>query len=165
MDKTTIFIILVAVLIALTVVQIVLMIINLLKRPALFQIGLKSKSKFKSLSGPKTFTVGNILESPDGTYKLMLQNDGKLVLESKHGDILWESDNNLSNQDNNCKATFSSSGHLVVWTKLNKEKLWHNKTDNNQGPYSLQLHNSGHLIVSDRNGQPVEQIFPVPNLG
>lgn len=155
-----IFIILVSVLIFLTVIQIILMIINLTKKPALITI--RSKSKFNSISQAKIFNVGDILESPNKQYKLLLQPDGKLVLESKHGDIHWET--NSSCPDANCKATFSTSGHLATWSKLNKEKLWGNTIDSNQGPYNLQLHDSGHLVVVDRNGKLAEQIFPSVNL-
>ena len=86
------------------------------------------------------------LESPDGRFRLILQNDGHLVLYQLPGTPLWA--NGVIRSDV-CRIVLENTGNLVVYSRANI-MLWQSNTAN-QGASRLVLQNDGNLVIYRRS--------------
>ncbi len=83
---------------------------------------------------------GEALTSSNGHYKLILQEDGNLVLYRK-GKALWSSGTNGKNAR---KLVMQSDGNLVLYG--NNGPIWASNTSGNRGAF-LMLQNDGNLVI------------------
>ena len=83
---------------------------------------------------------GEALTSPNGYYKLILQEDGNLVLYRK-GKALWSSGTNGKDAR---KLVMQSDGNLVLYG--NNGPIWASNTSGNRGAF-LMLQNDGNLVI------------------
>ena len=95
-----------------------------------------------SLTSGESLQPGQYLQSPNGSYELIMQADGNLVLyqgtvtcptASCNGDALW---NSGTGGDNDAYVTMQSDGNLVVYD--NGTAVWSSQTAGFPGDY-LQL--------------------------
>ncbi len=83
---------------------------------------------------------GEALKSPNGRFKLVLQNDGNLVLYDR-GRALWSSGTNGKNAR---KLVMQSDGNLVLYGP--NGPVWATNTSGNRGAY-LMLQDDGNLVI------------------
>ncbi len=99
------------------------------------------------MSGNKLFR-GQFLQTADRTYKLVLQNDGNLVLYH-NGIPLWATMTVGSNAE---YLAMQNDGNLVLYNN-NSQPLWASWT-NGQGPSNIYMQADGNLVIYNNNGQP-----------
>jgi len=101
------------------------------------------------LSSDGTLDAGAYLESPNGSYQLIMQGDGNLVLyegavtcaTSCHGDALW---NSGTGGDDGATVTMQADGNLVVY--YNGTAVWNSNTAGFAGDF-LKLQDDGNLVI------------------
>jgi lambda family phage minor tail protein L len=118
-------------------------------------------------------TIGQNLYSPNGWYRLTMQNDGNLVLYSKgtiftgppsqnYNIAVWSTDTYGSNAT---YAHFQDDGNLVLYTSSNVP-VW--KSNNGSYPQyagkKLVLQNDGNLVIYGIGSSTSTTTVPAPNL-
>jgi hypothetical protein len=94
--------------------------------------------------------VGQELETPDRKFKLILQDDGNLVLYSNETDTaLWHA--KTYNKPSN-RLVMQHDGNLVLYD-VNGKALWNTRTAN-KGYSRLTMQQDGNLVVYDKNSKP-----------
>jgi hypothetical protein len=101
------------------------------------------------LSSGETLDAGSYLESPNGSYRLIMQGDGNLVLyegavtcaTSCSGKAIWNSE---TGGDNGAVATMQADGNLVVY--YNGAAVWNSNTWGFSGDY-LKLQDDSNLVI------------------
>ncbi|MFZ1751225.1 MAG: hypothetical protein WAU01_13570 [Saprospiraceae bacterium] len=93
------------------------------------------------LTSDQVLNRGESITSPNGQYKLTLENDGNLVLY-QNGQSAWNS--NTNNQSVS-KCTFQNDGNLVLYTATNQAK-WAVDA-NGRGGNILKIQNDGNLVI------------------
>jgi hypothetical protein len=100
-----------------------------------------------------TLYPGDLIESINIEYRLIYQNDGKLVLYDKNNVPLWQSSSSL----NPSKAVLKTDGSLVLFDKQQKP-YWSSNIKGN-GSFKLILQDNGDLIIYNKDGKQVEILF------
>jgi cell wall-associated NlpC family hydrolase len=101
------------------------------------------------LSSGETLDAGSYLESPNGSYRLIMQGDGNLVLyegavtcaTSCSGDAIW---NSGTDGDDGASVTMQPDGNLVVY--YNGTAVWNSNTWGFSGDY-LELQDDDNLVI------------------
>jgi len=83
---------------------------------------------------------GETLKSPNGQYKLILQNDGNLVLYDG-GRAIWSTKTQGKRIK---KLVMQNDGNLVLYGP--NGPLWATNTSGNRGAY-LKIQNDGNLVI------------------
>ena len=83
---------------------------------------------------------GEALESPNGRFKLVLQNDGNLVLYDRTK-ALWSSGTNGKNAK---KLVMQNDGNLVLYGP--NGPIWASNTSGNRGAF-LMIQDDGNLVI------------------
>ncbi len=84
--------------------------------------------------------------SPDGTYGLVFQRDGNLVVLNRNNAVLWSSKTDGRGK----KATFQTDGNFVVYDSAGNAIFSSNT--NNKNAVRLDMQNDGNLVIYNRNG-------------
>jgi hypothetical protein len=96
------------------------------------------------LTGGQRLALNTHLSSPNGGFKLWMQNDGNLVLYDIEGAI-WSSHTN-GKPVNEC--IMQNDGNLVLYTP--DGALWSSHTNGNPGSI-LYMQNDGNVVIYDKN--------------
>ncbi len=91
----------------------------------------------------ETLQRGQVLISPDGSKKLVMQEDGNLAVYNYHGPI-WQAAVQGSN-----RLAFQSDGNLALWkdnTGGLPEALWSSGSNGQEGTV-LRMQNDGNLVM------------------
>jgi hypothetical protein len=95
------------------------------------------------LNPNETLSEGHLLTSQDGRFRLVMQNDGNLVLYRSHDNhATWAS--GTAGQDTR-RAIMQNDGNFVVY-HTNGQAGWASGTQGNPGSFLL-LQNDGNLVV------------------
>lgn len=105
-----------------------------------------------TLQPGQSFQVDAPLYSDDGTYRVVLQNNGNLVLYGPTGE-LWSS---RTNGQSVSRCTMQDDGNLVIYGC--EGALWASDTSGNPGAY-LDMHNSGNLVIYSPEKGPIHHVF------
>ncbi|MBT9586724.1 hypothetical protein IV102_25500 [bacterium] len=119
---------------------------------------------------------GSSLQSPNGQYQLVMQEDGNLVLYTRGGGVLWASQ---TSGQRGARGEFQADGNLVVYAQDGRP-VWSSATSA-QGGHRLCLQDDGNLVIysSTRplwsrtsgnlvvttNGNPARQAENAPDSG
>jgi hypothetical protein len=101
----------------------------------------------------QSFQVDAPLYSDDGTYRVVLQNDGNLVLYGPT-DALWASGTNGQSVS---QCIMQTDGNLVIYGC--NGPIWASNTSGNPGAY-LKLQNDGMLAIYSPGGGPFHLFYP-----
>lgn len=101
------------------------------------------------LTGPNTLTTNSQLMSSDLTHKLVLQNDGNLVLYNNN-QAVWAT--NTSGAASPITLIQQNDGNLVLYGANNKPLWYSNSAGTNSK--SLVLQSDGNLVLYDTNNTP-----------
>ena len=93
-----------------------------------------------TLGSGQTLYEGETLKSPNGQYKLILQNDGNLVLYDG-SKAIWSTG---TQRKQGRKLVMQSDGNLVLYGI--RGPVWATNTSGNQGAY-LKIQNDGNLVI------------------
>ena len=91
-------------------------------------------------------TAGESLQSPDGTYLLIMQGDGNLVLYID-GVALW---NSQTHGYTGAYAAMQSDGNLVIYSSTG-QALWYSQTHGYSGAY-LVVQDDGNVVLHNAAG-------------
>ena len=96
----------------------------------------------------------DVLTSPNGLYRVLMQGDGHLVMRDSNDALIWG--NGVHGIGTGpYKLYMQGDGHLVV-RDSNGDMIWGNGAHGiGTGPYTLYLQDDRHLIVRDSNGAPI----------
>jgi hypothetical protein len=109
-------------------------------------IGSTSLSDAKNhLNAGENLAIGSSLKSTNGTYELIMQQDGNLVLYKKDASYTWATWTHGKNVKN---CIFQADGNLVLYDP-NQTPLWHSNSYN-KGGVVLRLEDDGSLRIYDR---------------
>jgi len=97
-----------------------------------------------TLYGGQTLRAGQQLTSPNGTYRLVMQGDGNLVLYDSGNRARWHT----STQNNpGSRLVMQTDGNLVIYSSRNRP-LWQTQTDDFVNKkLRLQLFSAGYLTL------------------
>src|SRR5262249_12466158 len=96
----------------------------------------------------KTLHAGESIKSPNGSYRLIMQGDGNLVLYAPGGNPLWHPGTN-GNPD--AWAVMQTDGNFVVYSAADSP-LWHSHTYGNPGAY-LTLGDDSRMRILTADGK------------
>ena len=83
------------------------------------------------------------LVSQNGYYKLIMQRDGNLVLYTKDGHVLW----NTNTQGLDVEyCAMQEDGNLVLYLEESARPVWASDTGGNPGSW-LVVQNDGNLVI------------------
>ncbi|WP_051990014.1 hypothetical protein [Caulobacter sp. AP07] len=97
---------------------------------------------------------GKSLQSTNGVYRLVLEDDGNLVQYGQSGVVRWQS--NTSGKPS-ARLTMQSDGNLVVYGPVS-QVYWHTATSGNAGS-TLILQDDGNLVVYSSTGAALWHIY------
>jgi hypothetical protein len=99
----------------------------------------------------------NNLISKNNKYKLIMQDDGNLIINNNKNISIWKM--NVINKP--YKLYLHDNGNLVIYDSL-KKSIWEtNTTNKGKQPYSLVVSNIGDLEIQDSNQKIIwSSIFP-----
>ncbi|ALC22512.1 Dyp-type peroxidase [Streptomyces pristinaespiralis] len=100
------------------------------------------------ISAVSTFDIGDIVDA--GRAKLLLQDDGKLVVFDENDDPRWASNNPATP---GARAVFQEDGNFVIYTPDN-QPVWASATDGNPGAV-LSVQADGNVVIYNSKGAPV----------
>jgi hypothetical protein len=100
------------------------------------------------ISAVSTFDIGDVVDA--GKAKLMLQDDGKLVVFDENDDPRWASNNPATP---GARAVFQEDGNFVIYTPDNRP-VWASATDGNPGAF-LAVQADGNVVIYNSKGGPV----------
>ncbi|MGW0565372.1 Dyp-type peroxidase [Streptomyces sp. NPDC003016] len=100
------------------------------------------------ISAVSTFDIGDTVDA--GRAKLVLQDDGRLVVFDENEDPRWASKNPATK---GARAVFQEDGNLVIYTPDN-QPVWASVTDGNPGA-RLVVQADGNVVIYDSRGTPV----------
>lgn len=102
-----------------------------------------------SMNANQLLNTNQMLISPDGRYKLIMQGDGNLVLYSPNRPLWW------SSTDNKPVVRFAvqGDGNLVLYDSAYRP-YWNTGTQG-RGGNSLHLQNDGNLVLYDSQSRAV----------
>jgi hypothetical protein len=86
------------------------------------------------------------LKSASGTYSLIMQEDGNLVLYKAGGHALWAS--NTAGTDSQ-RAVMQNDGNFVIY-KVNDQAIWASNTAGKPGCFLI-MQNDGNLVIYQPN--------------
>jgi hypothetical protein len=110
----------------------------------------KEKDMANTLMPNQRLNRNESITSPNEVYKLLLQNDGNLVLlnmQKKWGDPLWNKPLPIWDAGTNpfgSHVIMQDDGNLVVFGDT--KKLWASGTGGKSGAY-LEIQNDGNLVI------------------
>jgi hypothetical protein len=103
-----------------------------------------------AILGPgQSFQVDTPLYSDDGRFRVVLQNDGNLVVYNCENNPLWAS---VTNGQSVSRCTMQTDGNLVIYGY--NDPLWASNTYPNPGAY-LDMQNDGNLVIYLPGGRPL----------
>ncbi|MDR1032766.1 MAG: hypothetical protein LBL84_01995 [Candidatus Nomurabacteria bacterium] len=100
-----------------------------------------------TLAKGSSLQAGKCLRSANKEYKLLLQNDGNLVLYSASGTALWHT---YTYGKGGGDVKLQNDGNLVIYT-IARKALWHTSTYN-QGTSRLKVQSDGNLVLYKNAG-------------
>ncbi|CAI8779822.1 hypothetical protein [Chryseobacterium sp. IT-36CA2] len=110
--------------------------------------GWRNRDRYSSRDYVSTgyrFRKDEKLYSSDGSYYLVFQDDGNLVLAGRNGSPIWAT----GTDNKGSRAEFQSDGNLVVYDSYNRS-VWSSNTEN-RGSVKLTVQNDGNLVIYGRN--------------
>lgn len=110
----------------------------------------KKPTKGDRLESYQGLMPGESLESPDGSWKLVLQIDGNLV-QLANNEPRWSS--NTNGVRNIWDVVMQGDGNLCIRDAHNTP-VWATKTDGNKGS-SFVVQNDGNLVVYNAQNHPI----------
>ncbi|MCZ2838562.1 reprolysin-like metallopeptidase [Modestobacter sp. VKM Ac-2985] len=102
------------------------------------------------LSAGQTLTSGQLLSSPRGRYRLVVQGDGNVVLYAADGRVLWHAGTHGSAGS---RLVMQGDGNLVVYSPAGRA-LWNSRTGGS-GATRVVLQDDGNLVAYRPDGAPV----------
>jgi hypothetical protein len=97
-------------------------------------------------------TCNSTINNTNNTCKLIMQNDGNLVLRDSNGSSLWAS--NAPGGTAPYKLTMQNDGNLVV-RDSNGSATWASNATGGTAPYKLILQDDCNLVVRDTNNTSI----------
>lgn len=95
------------------------------------------------------FLPGQLLETPDRRFRLVLQTDGNLVLYSPNR-ATWAS---WTQNRDAAFLTMQGDGNLVLYSSSGRP-IWHTRSNGKRGAF-LTLQQDGNLVLYSRKGNPL----------
>jgi hypothetical protein len=95
--------------------------------------------------------AGQQLDSCDGQYFLAMQTDGNLVLYTKAGTALWDTDTVGTGA---AVATMQDDGNFVVYTS-GGTAVWNSQTEGSGCGTFLAVQTDGNLVLYDGSGTAI----------
>ncbi|MFF8845828.1 Dyp-type peroxidase [Streptomyces sp. NPDC015127] len=100
------------------------------------------------ISAVSTFDIGDEVDA--GKAKLVLQDDGRLVVFDEKESPRWVSKNPATK---GARAVFQEDGNLVIYTPDN-QPVWASVTDGHPGAF-LAVQSDGNVVIYDKEGAPL----------
>jgi hypothetical protein len=97
-----------------------------------------------------TNNINTTLKSPNGDFKLVLQDDGNMVLFNSANAIIWATNVFPGAGAAPYRLEMQRDGNLVIYNRSNGFVWATNRTSTN-GPFRFALQNDSNLVVYDRN--------------
>ncbi|MFI0418684.1 hypothetical protein [Spongiactinospora sp. 9N601] len=107
------------------------------------------KASFARLTADRELRPGDYLRSAQRRYRLVMQEDGNLVLQSG-GAALWSS---KTGGNAGAFAVMQNDGNFVVYSSGDKP-LWGTRTAGNPGAF-LQVQDDGNMVIYTAGGDPL----------
>ena len=95
-----------------------------------------------TLNAGDRLSIGQQLESSNGCFMLMLQDDGNLVLYNKQGTALWSTE---TFQQKSKYAVMQRDGHFVIYSEKGSV-VWGSNTYGTRGR-QLKIENDGNMAI------------------
>ena len=92
----------------------------------------------------KGMSPGEFITSPNGSFVLIMQYTGQLILYQS-GQIIWQSGTTYDSKDNS-SLKLQDDGNLVLYTEGNDAPTWTSNTAGS-GATTLSLQNDGNLVL------------------
>ncbi|TVZ56762.1 D-mannose binding lectin [Lutibacter sp. Hel_I_33_5] len=110
--------------------------------------------KGSSLSSNKELKKGEFIVSPDGSFKLIMQDDGNLVIYNMFKKATWSS---KTSRKSGVKLRMRDDGILTVYKKDNSH-AWSSgkkKDAKPKGKYVLKMQDDGNAVVYDKKNKAI----------
>lgn len=104
---------------------------------------------------------GTGMTSPNGRFKLILDNNGDLLLKDDYR-TMWESfTGNMVNATGPYRLLVTDQGDMAI-SDSNQHWIWYaeNKKTRNAGPYKASVTDAGKLVVTSSTGEEVWESWP-----
>lgn len=109
-----------------------------------------------------TNNINTTLKSPNGAFKLVLQDDAHLILYNDKNEQVWKTGvYNPPDSVGPYKLLMQNDGNLVEYDSRGTVRpIWETGTNRNtnpaNGPFRLSITNEGQIVVYDKNGIAVK---------
>lgn len=97
-----------------------------------------------------TNNANTTLKSPNGAFKLVLQDDGHLILYDGNNALAWRTGTFPGAGAGPYKLEMQTDGNLVEYNRSNQAVWATNRTSAN-GPFRLSVQDDSNVVVYDRN--------------
>ena len=98
-----------------------------------------------------TNNINTTLKSPNGAFKLVLQDDGNMILYNSRDEMIWKSDKFPGTGGAPYKLELQQiDGNLVIYNRSN-QPIWATNRTSPNGPFRFAVQNDSNLVVYDRN--------------
>lgn len=97
-----------------------------------------------------TNNINTTLRSPNGAFKLVLQDDGNMILFNSDNAIIWATNVFPGAGAGPYRLEMQRDGNLVIYNRSN-QSIWATNRTSPNGPFRFAVQNDSNIVVYDRN--------------
>ncbi len=101
-----------------------------------------------------TNNISTTLKSPNGAFKLVLQDDGNMILFNSANANIWATNVFPGSGAGPYRLEIQTDGNLVIYNRSN-QAIWATNRTSSNGPFRFSVQNDSNLVVYDRNNAPL----------
>jgi hypothetical protein len=135
-------------------IQVVILCVIVMSRMTKQEVAfLRYLQNISSLKSPGSIETNISMNSSNGNWRFILQDNGNLELRDRSEIVFWSS-NTIGKGSKPYKLNLQDDGNLVLYD-TNLLPTWASNTNNKStGPFNLSLQNDGNLVLYDFKGLP-----------